>query len=107
VLVFYRDLKKCNSRAQQHIPLLIHYLRMFCPEGVFLDVIGTINLKTFAPCHSQSPSPADFSPPYGFLGLDISNATAESGWELGFIYIISLFTFESGIALSLITLNFI
>jgi hypothetical protein len=80
---------------------------MFCPEGIFLDVIGTVNLKTFAPCHSQSPSPADFSPPYGFLGLDISNATAESGWRLGFVYIISLFTFERSIALSLITLNYI
>jgi hypothetical protein len=80
---------------------------MFCPEGIFLDVIGTINLKTFAPCHSQSPSPADFSPPYGFLGLDISTATAESGWGLGFIYIISSFTFKITVALFFFLLHFI
>ncbi len=36
------------------------------------------NLKNFAPCYSQSPPPADFTPPYGFLGLEISTATAEN-----------------------------
>jgi hypothetical protein len=25
---------------------------------------------------------------YGFLGLEVSTATAESGWGLGFVYII-------------------
>ncbi len=40
-------------------------------------------------------------PPGGFLGLEIS--TAESWWVLGFVYIISLFTFESSIVNSLIT----
>jgi hypothetical protein len=38
---------------------------------------------------------ADFTPPYGFLGLEISAATAESGWGFGFVYIIFLFTCES------------
>jgi hypothetical protein len=32
---------------------------------------------------------------FGFMGLDISTATAESRWGLGFVYIITLFTFES------------
>jgi hypothetical protein len=42
--------------------------------------------------------------PHGFLGPEISTATAESGWGLGFVYIISLFTFKSSIVLSIITL---
>jgi hypothetical protein len=33
-------------------------------------------------------------------------ASAESGWGLGFDYIISLFTFENSIVLPLITINF-
>ncbi len=49
--------------------------------------------------YSQSPPPADFSSAYGFLGLEISIATAESGWGRGFAYIFSLFTYESRIAL--------
>jgi hypothetical protein len=61
------------------------------------------NLKTLSPCNSQSPSPADFNPPCGFLGLEISTATAESGC-LGFVYIISLLPFKSCIFLSLIPL---
>jgi hypothetical protein len=48
--------------------------------------------------HSHPP------PPHGFLGLEISAATAENRWGLGFVYIISLFTFESSIVLSLISL---
>jgi hypothetical protein len=47
-------------------------------------------------------SPADFMPPNGFLDLEISIPTAESSWELVFVYIISLFTFESSIVRSLI-----
>ncbi len=43
------------------------------------------NLQTFAPCYSQSLPPADFTPPYGFLGLEIYTATAESGWGFGFV----------------------
>jgi hypothetical protein len=35
-----------------------------------------------------------------FMGLDISTATAESGWGLGFVYIITLFTFESSMFFS-------
>jgi hypothetical protein len=75
-------------------------------EGGFLDVIGTKskNLKTFAPYYSQSPPPADFTPQYGFLGHEISTATTESTWWLGFVYIISLFIVERRIVLSLITL---
>jgi hypothetical protein len=51
------------------------------------------NLKTFAQCYSQSPPPVVFTPlppPHGFLRLEISRATAESRWGLGFVYIISL-----------------
>jgi hypothetical protein len=36
-------------------------------------------------------------PPHGFLGLDITTATAESRLGLGFVYIISVFTFNSSI----------
>jgi hypothetical protein len=43
-------------------------------------------------------------PRHGFLGLEISTATAESRWGLGFVYILSLFTFQSSIVISLITL---
>jgi hypothetical protein len=38
------------------------------------------NPKTFAPCYSLPPPLADFTPYYGFLGLEISTATAESKW---------------------------
>ncbi len=40
-------------------------------------------------------------------GLEMSKPTAESRWGLGSVsvYTISLFTFESSIALSLITIN--
>jgi hypothetical protein len=61
-----------------------------------LDVIGTNILRL-----SQSPPPAKFYSPYGFLGLEISKATAKRRWRLGFVYIISLFTFESSIVLNL------
>jgi hypothetical protein len=62
------------------------------------------NPKTFAPCYSQSPPPEDFTPPYVFFYLGFLQATAESGRGLCFVYIISLFTFESSIDLSLITI---
>jgi hypothetical protein len=47
-----------------------------------------------------------FYSPQGFLGLEISTATAESGWRLGFVFVIYVFIFESSIVLSLITLYF-
>jgi hypothetical protein len=43
---------------------------------------GMWNCET-APIYSQSLTTANFTPPYGFLGLEISTATAESGWGLG------------------------
>jgi hypothetical protein len=49
------------------------------------------NLKTFTPCFSLSPPLEYLSPAYGFLGLEITKATDESGRGLGFVYIISLF----------------
>jgi hypothetical protein len=47
------------------------------------------NLKNFALCYSQSPPPADFTPPYRFLGLEISTATAESwrGLSLHYLFV--------------------
>jgi hypothetical protein len=51
-----------------------------------------------------SHPPADFTRPYSFLGLEICTPTAELRWRLGFVYIISMFTFESSIVLSDITL---
>jgi hypothetical protein len=47
-----------------------------------------------------------FTPPLGFLGLEISTVTAEDRWGLGFVYNISLITFKSIIDLSLSTLSF-
>jgi hypothetical protein len=67
-------------------------------EGVFLGRNWDKNLETFASFDSKSSPPADF------LGLKISTATAESGWGLGFLYIISFFTFGSSIVLSPFTL---
>jgi hypothetical protein len=52
----------------------------------------------------QSPPTANFTPPYGFLGLHKFTATAENGQGAWFSYIISLFTFQSSIVLSLITI---
>ncbi len=72
-------------------------------RGSILGHNGDKNLKTFAPCYSQSTRWYN-SLPYGFLGLEISTPTAESRWGLGFVYIISLFSLERSIVLSLITL---
>jgi hypothetical protein len=58
---------------------------------------------TFAPCYSQSPPPPDFTSPCGFLALESSTQTAERRWGLGFVYNISLFTFESSIFLPIET----
>jgi hypothetical protein len=46
------------------------------------------NLKTFGPRYSQSSPPTGLNlpPPHGFLGHEISTATAESRWGLGFVY---------------------
>jgi hypothetical protein len=38
-------------------------------------------------------------PPHGILGLEISTPEAKIRWGLGFVYIISLSTFESSIFL--------
>jgi hypothetical protein len=69
-----------------------------------LDVMGTIILRLFDPCYSQSPSLTDFTHPYGLIGLKISTAADESGWGLGPVYFISLFNFKSSLVLSLILL---
>ena len=60
-------------------------------EGEILDVVGTEILR-LAPCYSQSPQTAEFTPPppHGFFGLEISTATADSGWGFCIVYIISL-----------------
>jgi hypothetical protein len=70
------------------------------PEGVFLDVIGTEILRLLN--HAiQSHLQQRILLPYGFLGLEISTAIAESregvGGGLGIINIISLLTFKSSI----------
>ncbi len=54
--------------------------------------------KSFGPCYSQSPPPEDFTPHYGWT-WDFYTPTAKSGWGLGIVYVISLFTFESSIVL--------
>jgi hypothetical protein len=54
--------------------------------------------------YSQSPPPADFTPTYGFLGPEISTATAWSGWGLGIVYIISLSPLKVALLFSFITL---
>jgi hypothetical protein len=75
-------------------------LHSYTPEEILLNVIGT-NLKTFAPYYSQSPPAADVTP-HDFLRLEISTGTTESGWQLGYVYIIFLFIFKSSIVLALI-----
>jgi hypothetical protein len=69
--------------------------------GVYSWTLLEKNLKVFAPCYSQSPPPADFT---GFLGLEISIATAESrgGSWLCLHYL--FLTFKSSIFISSITL---
>ncbi len=59
------------------------------------------NLYVFAPCYSQSPPPPDFT---GFIGLEISIATAESRWGLGFVFIISFLTFKVAVLFFYFTL---
>jgi hypothetical protein len=76
-------------------------------EGVFLDVIGTkILILLLHAVHSHLHLWI-LLPHMVFLDLDFYSATAESWCELGFVYIISLFTFESSIVLSLVTLFYI
>ncbi len=50
--------------------------------GCILERNWDKDLKNFAPCYSQSPLPADFTPSYSFLGLEISTATADREWSL-------------------------
>jgi hypothetical protein len=73
-------------------------------EGVFLDVIGTKILRRFLNAFHSHLHQLILLFPYCFLGLDNPTATAKSSWVLGFVYIISLFTFESSIVHSLIAL---
>jgi hypothetical protein len=56
------------------------------PKGIFFDLTWAKNLKTF-------------TPPNGFLGLEIPTATAESQWGLGFVYIIFLYLIPVKVAL--------
>ncbi len=57
-----------------------------------------------APCYSQSPPPTDFTGPYISLDLRSLRQQQKVRWGLSVVYNNSLFTFESGIVLSLITL---
>ncbi len=68
---------------------------LYRQEGVFLDVIGT---KILMNCYIFNQLVYS---PYGFIVLEISAQTAESRWELGFVHIISLLTFNNSIVLSL------
>ena len=74
------------------------------PECAFLGVIGTKTLRLLLHSISSHLHQVILHPRYGFLELENSTATVESGWRLGFAYVISLFTFESSIVLSLITI---
>jgi hypothetical protein len=69
-------------------------------EAVFLKVIGTQILRLLLHAIHSHLSPLYISN----LGLEISTATAESGWRLGFVYINSLFTFLSNTVISYYTL---
>jgi hypothetical protein len=78
------------------------------PERVFLDVIETKILRLLphaihSRLHKLISAPP---PPLDFLGLEISTATAKSRVMALLCYIISLFTFESNIVLSLFTFYF-
>jgi hypothetical protein len=71
-------------------------------EGIFLSVIGTKAWRLLLQAiHNHLHHLILLN---DFLGLEISTQTAESRWRLRFVYIISLFTFESNIVLSLVTL---
>jgi hypothetical protein len=60
----------------------------------------------FAPCYSQSPPPADFTSPYGILGLEISTARAESRCGLSFVYILIILIYINIITIFLVvTIN--
>ncbi len=55
----------------------------FLPRRSFLGPNWDKNLYNFCSMlYSQTPPSADFTPPYGFLGLEIST-TADSGWGIG------------------------
>ncbi len=76
-------------------------------NGGILGLNWDKNLKTFALNCSQSPLTANFTLPYGFLGVEISTATADvvgRGGGLGLFTFIPLFAYESNIVPSLITL---
>ncbi len=80
-------------------------MRQFCPEGVFLNVSGAKNCKTFAPCYSQPHPPTDFAALYTvFFNLRFLHQQLKVGGSLA-LFTLSL-TFESCIVLSLINLYF-
>ncbi len=60
-----------------------------------MDVIGTKNLKTFAPCYSKSPPPAGFTPPTIFLDLRLLHQQLKIGGGL------ALFTLSHSLPLKL------
>jgi hypothetical protein len=62
------------------------------------------NLRTFAPCYSQSPPPADFTPPMFVFNLRFLHQQLKVGGSLD-LFRLSL-TFESCIVLSLINIYF-
>ncbi len=83
-----------------------------CHEVSRGDILGRYwdkNPKTFASMLFTVTSTRGFYSPllYFFLDLRFLYNNAEIGWGLGFVYIFSLFSFESSIVLSLITLYFI
>jgi hypothetical protein len=57
-------------------------------EGVFLDVIGKKSLRFLL--HAIHSHLRQLIVP-GFIGLEISIATAERRWGLGFVFFISFF----------------
>ncbi len=64
------------------------------------------NLKTFAPCYSQSPPPADLAPTMVFLDLRFLQQQLKVGGGL-VLFTFFCATFENIIVLSLITLFYI
>jgi hypothetical protein len=68
------------------------------------------NFKNFASCCLQSPLQGDFTPSYGFLGLEISTATADKGGGglalFGFVFIL-FFCLPLKVALFFLLLHFL
>ncbi len=103
------DSQSCLSPGS-HLKYLISIIQLLFSQkshfsyGKFLDVIGTKILRLLLHCIHSHLHQLILLTPLGFLRLELCTATDESTWELGFVCIISLFTFESSILLSLITI---